>query len=161
MKYIEYKKASIRHLDTCEHICSHFDQIKDEKEKQNVRADTYYLTGYVFECILSYTIFNLIGYHKDKDVFALNNDNGCRLIFNRHFRTHNITWKIDYISRHGGTGVSNVPILNGNAKCELLKKWNVKFRYTLETPPTFEEIETFVQLAKSTLVNIRTHITKD
>ena len=161
MVYKEYKKASLRHLSTCLNTCSYYDTISDPLEKNRLLIDTYYLAGYIYECIFSYTIFSLIGFDKSKNVYKLKNDNNCGLFFSKDFQSHKLTWKIDYLTRNGGTGVSQIPILNGSSRNRLLKKWDVKYRYSIDFSPTIDEVRDFVNLANNTVNLIRIHITKD
>jgi len=161
MTYIEYKKASLRHLDTCLFLCEFFDEIVEQEEKEHILKNIYYLSGYIFECIFSYAIFNVIGYDKTKSVYQLDNDKRCGLTFSNNFKTHNLDWKIEFLKKNGGSNVGKIPILDGKTKEFLLKKWKSEYRYYIDIELSKNEIYKFVSLAKDTTEKVRLFITKD
>ena len=134
MFYEEYKEAAIKHLQTCRFMVKHLENIYNIKETERITASIYYLSGYVVECILSYTIFYLIRYDSKKSVYELDNFNGCGLKFNKNFRTHKFDEKLEYIRRVGGVIPSNLPII-GNIQVHskiksMFDEWKPEVRYT-------------------------------
>ena len=58
---IDYKKAARRHLETCEYMLDHLDQIgqADNYEESSILIDIYYLSGYIIECASSFAMISL------------------------------------------------------------------------------------------------------
>lgn len=70
MDYLEYKTASERHLETClklkDIVMATYSKtsltLDEEKKKNELLANIYYLSGYVIECIVSYSILKFIDF---------------------------------------------------------------------------------------------------
>ena len=134
MVYSEYKESALRHLQTCHFHLSRINTVYEVKEREMILLNTYYLCGYIIECIMSYTIYYLIKYNPDKEIEDLNNDHGCGIKYKTFFIQHKFNHKIDYIRRHGGTKVSNIPII-GNIDVDqtaktMIDEWSTKVRYS-------------------------------
>jgi hypothetical protein len=127
MFFGEYSKASKRHLQSCEVLLDHLED-QSSRKRELILQETFYLTGYIFECIYKYAIFVLIGYNPQKHVEELN-ENG--LSYNQHIKTHNfqvLTCELD--SRITG----NIPFIKNedgidNNTIRLYKAWKPTFRY--------------------------------
>lgn len=72
MDYLEYKKASERHLDTCLSLKRIIEDKYERKtlnpilelEKQEHLFNLYYLSGYIIECRLNYSILEYINFNR-------------------------------------------------------------------------------------------------
>lgn len=140
MTYKEYYKAAQRHRETCEYLIS---KLKDTQEcidvhRQNkLLQNVYYLSGYVIECIISYSFFNVINYDNTKSVYELEKNNPYGYTFNKYFREHSKSaneLRIEEIRRRGGSLSSTIPII-GEATVDVTTKlmyeqWDAKSRYT-------------------------------
>jgi hypothetical protein len=62
MLYTEYQTAAEKHLQACKAALSMFlnensNNISQRKERQFLLMDIYYLSGYIFECTITYAIY--------------------------------------------------------------------------------------------------------
>jgi len=70
-KYSEFKKASKKHLMACECLIASLEKGCEGKEI-HILTTIYYLTGYVFETILKFSLYASVGFDKDEDISKLN-----------------------------------------------------------------------------------------
>lgn len=168
MKYKEYEKAAKRHNVTCRFLIKkiydphEFDINPDDEAK--LILNIYYLTGYIIENIISYSLFKVINYDKNKSVYDLD-DKNRGIKFNTHFRKHSEgsnKAKIDFIRNFGGVISSSIPII-GDKKVagelmEMYSKWDATIRYT-DSHLGFEinrnKVNDFYKLALEIYTNLR------
>ncbi len=149
MKYIEYRKASIRHLKTCYFL---IDKIKKDNklpssEKNLIIINIYYLAGYAIESIINYGIYDYIGFDKKKSVkelkqntdytknydvcFYRGNTNSRFILQNHDFQNNK-----DFFARHNISGISNIPFIGYEPDDVKIKNffynWDTELRYTTE-----------------------------
>ena len=79
MFYCEFKEASKKHLLSCQFLIENIDSCG--KYEKHLLSTVYYLTGYIFETILKYSIYSAISYDKKVDIKKLNS-NGLTYIQN-------------------------------------------------------------------------------
>lgn len=141
MVYKDYLKAAKRHRETCDYLIK---KLKDSQEiidvhlQNKLLQNIYYLSGYVIECIISYSFFNIINYNKEESVFALekNNQYGYRfdMYFKEHSKTAN-TLRIDEIRKRGGNISSTIPIIGEVEVDDITKtmydEWDAQSRYSI------------------------------
>jgi hypothetical protein len=140
MNYTEYFKAAQRHRETCEYLIR---KLSDSQEgidvhlQEKLLNNIYYLSGYVIECIISYSFFNIINYDKTKSVYDLDINNPYQYTFHKYFREHSKSaneLRIDEIRKRGGNIPSTIPIIGDENVDKNLKKmydqWDAKSRYT-------------------------------
>jgi hypothetical protein len=137
----DYLKAAKRHRETCEYLVS---KINDSKEyidvprQEKIIHNIYYLSGYIIECIVSYTFFEVISYDKTKSVYELDSNNSHGYTFHKYFKEHSNKandLKIDQIRLRGGNLSSTIPII-GSANVEpienqMYEEWNARARYSM------------------------------
>ena len=107
--YIDYKTAAERHLKTCQYLLSLYNTVATPDHRVHLLKNTYYLSGYVLECIFTYSICDLIGYgstrnirqvfDRDKEVVFWERDaaqfsNPCIL------SKHDLAMKMDFLRRN-------------------------------------------------------------
>ncbi len=69
---------------------------EDEDMKRFIIRNVYYLSGYVIETALSYSLFSYIGWKRDVDIEI------CKL-YCKEFKTHILINKLAFLSKHGVT----------------------------------------------------------
>lgn len=168
MNYKEYYKAAQRHRETCEYLIN---KLKDTQEcieipKQiKLLQNIYYLSGYVIECIISYSFFNVISYDTTKSVYDLEKYNSYGYSFNKYFREHSKSaneLRIEEIRKRGGTLSSTIPIIGEGTVHKTTKlmyeQWDAKSRYTI-SHLTFNidqsNVNNFFMLANDIYIKIR------
>lgn len=130
MNYIEYRKSSIRHIQTCQKLLEILCSCKSDAEKQNILCNVYYISGYVIETSLSFFFFSSIGCEGDIETSThYSNDK---------FKTHKFQKKIDYINTVlGGQTLKDIPIISNPCKdtvsIDLYENWSTDFRYVNKT----------------------------
>jgi len=151
----EYSEASKRHLQACEVLLAHLDAHSTQGKKRALQ-ETFYLTGYIFECIYKYAIYMLIGYDPQKPVHKLD-ENG--LSYNR-IKTHDLQILKDELdSRISG----NIPFIKhedgiDNSTITLYKKWHPNFRYQALRDIDEDGIRKFFDWSKRTREKILENI---
>lgn len=141
MIYKEYFKAAQRHRETCEFLLG---KLNDKQEYIPVPSQTkilqniYYLSGYIIECIISYTFFNVIEYDDNKSIYELDHNNSFGYSFHKYFKEHSNSaneLRIDEIRKRGGNISSQIPIVGDVDVEEITKQmyvqWDAKSRYTI------------------------------
>lgn len=168
MKYIEFKKAAKRHLDTCNHLIHNFNSLPESASKiTHARLDyqkciilnAYYLSGYVIECILKYTFFQSIHYDRHKDVENLNQDN-CDKVF-KDLKTHSFEELVSLVEKYDKHLPSDIPIIKQQPKKEIkqmFNAWAPDHRYCSSTlfsidKATLEEYLNVISQIHSKLAN--------
>ena len=169
MFYTEYKEAAERHLEVClqlEYLLRDNYKAKEEagqilssrerKEKLQLLADLYYLSGYIIECSYNYAIYKHINYPDTEAVKNLKPAN---------WATYSISHNVSYISKTNGGNIDtflicrtnhtldcnmhffadsryvdlglSIPLLDGNniaRPCtDLFQNWGAEIRYTIDS----------------------------
>lgn len=140
MDYKDYLFAARRHRATCDFLLKEISDTSNTihiEIQKKILQNVYYLSGYIIECALSYTVFKIIKYDRKKSVYDYDK-------FDHFFRKHSFKSnqrKIDIITEKGGVIPSEIPII-GNKKVEDIEKemydtWDADARY-LRSYPNFE-----------------------
>lgn len=140
MVYKDYFKAAQRHRETCEYLIN---KLKDKQEfidvscQNKLLQNIYYLSGYVIECIISYSFFNIISYDSNKSVYELDNNNPHGYTFYKYFKEHSKSannLRLEEIRKRGGNISSTIPIIGEKEVDENIKlmyeQWDAKSRYS-------------------------------
>lgn len=177
MLYLEYKKASIRHLSTSEFLISQINHAKNPGEEKDILRNAYYIAGYTIECIVTYAIYNYIGYSKSTDVTLLSPFNyrfGVGF-YRKYWRPRNITprfciqshnfqYNCSFFSAQGITDVNKIPHFDSyipdRSMIPLFNSWKPEVRY-VDYGFNKNDIISFVQLSKEIHNKTRQFITKD
>lgn len=176
---IHYKQAAERHLDTClklkEIIQQQYDNrilsTKKEKEKQELLFDLYYLSGYIIECSINYSILSFIDFENIKRTNRtirhyrnlrsnhLNNPYKVSFTYKDtdanyalYRPTHKFQPNIHFFATDNKlSGIDHIRGLNGNPITPisvnlLFNDWNVEYRYEtkgkiLNTIDTFDFLD--------------------
>lgn len=122
MKHLEYRKASLRHLTTCDWLLKSLDDTKPESNK--ILQNIYYLSGYIIETSLNYAFYSCINYTGEIEDHHLYNS--------KALKNHKFDIKINYIMTNGGD-LSNLPFISTkyhNREVEkLFQNWSTDLRY--------------------------------
>jgi hypothetical protein len=147
MLYPEYRRASKKHLLSCQCIIDNLDYCStNEKHLLNT---VYYLTGYTLETIFKYTIYAAIGYNKTKDIKTLDS-NGLK--YHDDIKIHSLC-KLKRIIE--GRQFSSITTYKNNKK--LFDKWSSEDRYTGDASFTKTEIISFFELSKETFKSLQNY----
>lgn len=181
MFYPEYKEASLRHLNTVEFVVNSLNTAKDANEERNLLRNAYYLAGYTIECIVTYAIYNHIGYSKTIDVRSLEpwtyrfnvgfykicrNPANLRQTRRPRFTisSHRFQNNCTFFSLQGIAGVNKIPhfdsFIPDPTMVPLFNSWRPEVRY-VDCGFTKNEIIGFVKLSKDIHLKTRQFITKD
>ena len=137
--YPEFKKASKKHLVVCECLITSLENESQQKEKDIVTT-IYYLTGYVFETILKFSLYASIGFDKKVNIEKLNSHN---LTFKKDIKTHSLVkLKRDVEAK----SITSFPQYENNK--DLFSSWNSKIRYDEKTKFSKEEVLSFFTFSK-------------
>jgi len=145
-KYSEFKKASKKHLISCECLIASLEKGCEGKEI-HILTTIYYLTGYVFETILKFSLYASVGFDKDEDISKLNSHG---LTFDNDIKIHNL------IKLKRAIEAKNITSLHQyeNNK-NLFSSWNSEIRYVEKTKFSKEEILSFFKFSKDTYTTLQ------
>lgn len=139
MTYPEFKHASRKHLMSCECLVILLDKSCQNKEKY-ILSTIYYLSGYIIETILKYSIYSAIDYQRNEDIKKLDS-NG--LTYKNNIKIHNLNLlKTELDKRH----IARLDNFKSNQK--LFNAWDSEFRYDSKLNHSKEEIISFFEFAK-------------
>lgn len=126
MEYIEFSRASLRHYHTCQLLCDKMKSLSntDENKKRLLMHNIYYLSGYVFETLLSYMLFSKLKWVGEIEI-------SCHFK-EQKFKTHNLYSKIMYAQQFH-CDLSGIVFLDKKHSNKILQKmfnnWCVDLRY--------------------------------
>lgn len=179
MDYCEYKKASERHLDTCLSLKKIIEDKYEgrtlspivDREKQEHLFNLYYLSGYIIECRINYSILEFINFNNIarrnrlrscKQLKSFHSANPYRVSFsdrndsNANYYLwrpqHKFQSNIDFFAIGDKlSGIGHIRGLNGNQITphitnQLFQDWDVEYRYetknqNLRSPEIFEFLD--------------------
>jgi len=188
MDYREYKKASERHLDTCLSLKRIIEDTYEgrtlnptkEFEKQEHLFNLYYLSGYIIECRINYSILEFINFNI---IATRNRLNSCKQL--KSFHSAN-PYKVSFSSRYDNnanyylwrpqhkfqtnidffavdsklSGIDHIRGLNGNritpiSVNKLFQDWDVEYRYETKNQTLISsEIFDFLDFANEVLTGL-------
>jgi hypothetical protein len=188
MDYQEYKKASERHLDTCLSLKRIIEDKYENKilnpilelEKQEHLFNLYYLSGYIIECRMNYSILEFINF---KNIATHNRLNSCKQLKSFHLANpykvsfssrkdnnanyylwrpqHKFQSNIDFFAAGSKlAGIGHIRGVNGNqitphATNQLFQDWDVEYRYeTKNQNLSSQEIFEFLDFANEVLTGL-------
>lgn len=106
MRYSQFRESAYRHLLACKQM------IKDVSEgnikgadKNKIYQEVYYLSGYIVESLLSYSLCSFLKIEGDcmkSEPFTKDS---------KKFKTHDLQQKFRYASEKGSTGISELCFL--------------------------------------------------
>jgi len=142
MYYPEFKRASKKHLISCECLISLLD-IECKQKERHVLTTIYYLTGYIFETILKFSIYSAIGYQRNKDVSELNSHG---LEYTKYsMQTHSL---MNLKEKLEAKTINRLKNYDSNKK--LFNAWSSEDRYRDKIDFSKEEIILFFEFSKQT-----------
>lgn len=138
MIYKEYKKASIKHLKTCECILKILDSKQDCKaDSKHLESNLFYLSGYIVESIFKYMIFVSLNYDREKNIKELDEDG---ITYKNTINIHSLQRLNQKLqTKHS---------LSTQFTNEELSKWDVSIRYEEKSKLNLEYIKSFFLKAK-------------
>lgn len=126
MNYIDFKSAAHRHLICCQKMCDTLSSISNQEEKNAIIANIYYLSGYVFETLLSYAIFSVSDKNTRKKPVEKHPE------YNNGFKTHDLQAKIYFALKHKCdlNGIMYISKKHTNTSyMKLYREWKIELRY--------------------------------
>jgi len=145
-KYPEFKRASKKHLVACECLIASLENECKQKEK-HILTTIYYLTGYIFETILKFSLYASVSFDKNEDISKLNSHG---LTFDNDIKIHNLTKLKRVIEAKNITSFHEYE----NNK-NLFSTWNSEIRYDEKTKFSKEEILSFFEFSKNTYTTLQ------
>jgi len=144
--YPEFKRASKKHLIACECLIESLKNGCKQKEK-HILTTIYYLTGYVFETILKFSLYASISFDKNENINKLNSHG---LTFEDDIKIHNLI----KLKRAVETkNITSFPQYENNKN--LFSSWNSEIRYNEKTKFSKEEILSFFEFSKDIYITLQ------
>jgi hypothetical protein len=123
MQYREYKTAGQRHIDTCEKLVKHLQNVGNDlrrvqdltRIRENTIKNIFYLSGYIIECSVYHKFFTCITYPSTNDIYQLNNSNngGSSITYRDNLGGHfRFTWRPSLTGIPIDKGLKSRPIIN-------------------------------------------------
>jgi len=138
--YPEFKRASKKHLIACECLIASLENECKQKET-HILTTVYYLTGYVFETILKFSIYASVSFDKNEDISNLDSHG---LTFDNDIKIHNLI-KLKRVVE--ARNITSLPQYEDNKN--LFSSWNSEIRYNEKTKFSKEEILSFFEFSKN------------
>ena len=145
-KYPEFKRASKKHLLACECLIASLENDCKQKEK-HLLTTIYYLTGYIFETILKFSLYASVDFDKNEDISKLNSHG---ITFENNIKIHSLIKLKRAIEAKNITSLYQYE----NNK-NLFSTWNSEIRYDEKTKFSKEEILSFFEFAKATYTTLQ------
>ena len=142
MIYTEYKTAALRHLKTCKFILQ---KIKQDNlpvpTQRQYYYNAYYLAGHSIEAVVTYAIYDYIGYPENENVKDLNNSHALAQAYdvvfrgNKRFKIihHNFQENINFFHYHNINNLQSIPFIGYRLDSTLqnmFDNWDPEIRYT-------------------------------
>lgn len=147
MNYREYFKASTRHLLTCNRLLNDVDANKNVSENIHYINEAYYLSGYVYECLLSYVLF-----------YGCKTDVEQNQLYRGEFLTHNLPSKVKHVTVEGKKSIPNIIPLTAPSPDKDINKlfceWSVESRYEPSKFVNLDTLKTYVELMNDVKIKI-------
>ncbi|MFK5976374.1 MAG: hypothetical protein QM493_07695 [Sulfurovum sp.] len=147
MYYPEFKKASKKHLIACECLIASLDTNCKQNEI-NILTTLYYLTGYIFETILKFSIYSAIEYDRKIDISKISS-HGLKYTKNS-MQTHHLIYLKELME---SKSINRLTDYDNNKN--LFSKWDSEIRYKEKVTFTKEEILSFFEFAKQTYITLQ------
>lgn len=168
MTYIEYLQAAKRHYKNCDYILTKLGDSResfDIQTRESLIINTYYLGGYIIECLLSYTLLHSMNYNITKSVNDLKNQEFKGLKWNTYFKDHTYICqerKFEKIVTNLSGQAADLELIynewkKSNNFIELYEKWNSKLRYSkshLDFELNIHKIKEFIGLINKMLKQV-------
>jgi hypothetical protein len=171
MIYSDYKDAAERHLEVCLQLLHNIEEnykkkeplaTRQEKEKQQLLADLYYLSGYIIECSYSCAIYKTLSW-TTQDVNRLQTSSTVHNVscFLPRRGSASAAFTIRQNSNHSLSGnthffqtiiptanLSTVPIIGINLSSthpafDLFENWNAEIRYLIDSSIILDYVGVF------------------
>lgn len=145
MYYNEFREASKKHLISCKCLIENLERCN--QNEKTLLTTIYYLTGYVFETILKYSIYSSINFDKKTDITELRS-NGLNYIDD--IKIHSLV-KLKRIVEEKQIA----SLLDYEQNKKLFNAWNSEVRYSKSTDFTKNEIISFFNFSNNTFTNLQ------
>lgn len=160
MNYRDYLTSALRHLKNCEF---NIQKLNDNTEtfdlnvRKAIEINTYYLGGYIIECLFSYALLHSYEYNTEKSVFDIKEKKFKELQWGVYFKdhSHNCQTRKYYkiVEKLGGQSSEIEKVYSEWGETEsfnlYFQHWNSKLRYSstgIEIKKI--ELESFISLIK-------------
>ncbi len=148
MIYEDYRKVALKKLKTCRRLEKSYSRISSNQEKNDILRSIYYLSGYILEGTINYSIYKVLAFQSNQDVKKLNKffDSGKKISFFKHqqnirnsyyIQNHDFMRNIDILKIRLPSRFATIPVLNNGSQnpriYSLLLNWNVQVRYQTQS----------------------------
>lgn len=147
--YPEFKKASKKHLVACECLIQSLDNGDCSQNKDYILTTIYYLSGYVFETILKFSLYSALNFDKETNIKELDMDS---FTYNGNINTHSLS----KLKRDAGS--KNISLTQQyEVNKNLFSHWKAEIRYDEVTLFSEEKIRSFFEFAQQTYLTLQSH----
>jgi len=134
-KYPEFKKASKKHLIACECLIDSLNKGYCTQNKNHILTTIYYLSGYIFETILKFSLYSAVKFGKKDNIKNLDL-RGLR--YDENIKTHSlIKLKRDIETKN------IVSLIEYESNKRLFSDWTSEIRYDEKTSFSETQIRSF------------------
>jgi hypothetical protein len=144
--YPEFKRASKKHLIACECLIVSLENGCEQKEK-HILTTIYYLTGYIFETILKFSLYASVSFDKNENIRNLDSHG---LTFDKDIQIHSLVKLKRVIEAKNITSLSQY-----EDNKDLFSTWDSQMRYDEKTKFSKEEILSFFEFSKDTYTTLQ------
>ena len=139
MYYSEFKKASKKHLYACECLVNNYN-INCSTHKKYILTTIFYLSGYILETIMKFSIYSAISYKRDEDITRLNTHG----LTYEDIKVHKL-FKLKTLMEEKGI----VRLSNFKDNQKLFNAWHSEVRYIENINYSEQEIKDFFNFSKN------------
>lgn len=131
MVYKDFLNAARKHKYTCNVLFEHLENETNTGKHKSLLLNSYYLSGYIIECIVKYAIYDLIGYQRNRDIKKLDEKG---LTFDEHIKHHKFERYTEHLNRLKSIPI---PLINNrqgiaNEVVRLYREWDADVRYSYD-----------------------------
>lgn len=137
--HTNYFRYAAHKLKACEHLVAHLGEFHDASLENKVCHELFYLMGYIVEGLSVYTIYEYVGWDKNREISWPDSyvEDTYDLSFSGRtkytIKTHKFNTYLSVV--RGKDEVSDIPFISGsdrsNTSYALLTKWSPELRYNL------------------------------
>ncbi len=147
-RHTQFKDSAYRHLVACKQM------LKDSKspqcksgDKKYLESEAYYLSGYIVELMLSYSVCSYLKIHQnceDSDPFTKDKN---------RFKIHNLKLKYQYALDKGCLGLRGLVLLSriheNDDVQKLFDNWDITYRYVPSNNLPFQSLNTYIDVLEN------------
>lgn len=169
MFYIDYLEAAKRHSKNCNFNISKLEsrnEIFSPQTRTSLLQNTYYIGGYIIECLFSYTLLHSVNFNPEKSIYDIKHNALNGITWNNYFKDHTYNTNhrkfVKIIENLNGSSTQLEHIYKEWEETTIFKNlyenWDTKIRYStkqIDFELTIKEIKVFIDLINKMLKQIQ------